>query len=1533
MTVVADVLAVFRGDTSDLEGASSRAATAVSGIHDAAAGGSGGSSGPALSSHFDAATSSVGDLAKRAGEGEAALDELGHKAEGVGNSLKQMVVPVLGAAGLGGLLDMAKNTTIEMQTLGVQFNAAFGGSGQSALHTAIGDANQFGVSIAAAGAAYQGLGLVTKGTSSELQSDFKAAADGAAGLGMSVDSVSGMLTNYYQLVQRVGGTGGTANRAATALLTSNLIDPTTANNLRLQANQGANAQSLLDTINTDIESRFGGAGKAQANTLGGQIQTFKNQFSEGTSGAFSSVTSGMQSGLKDLNKDMDSQGFKQATQDITGFIGAMAHGVEIIGPFAKTLAEVALDITAMLSHIPMLGEAVGVLVAAFLAWQAINIIQTITGAVRGLATLATAQGTVTSTTATSTAAIEAQTLALQANAGAAGASGAAAVERAGLSGIGSVGIGGVVPAASSASSVASDAEQTSMFGKLGTWMTSGMGLSVMGLVGSQIAGHVIGGQTGSAISTIGGMAGGGAMLGSMMGPEGTLAGAGIGAAAGLIVNAFQDSAQAQAANTAAVNNMANTWERDHPVASEGGLPTAAGINTHYQQAAGSLKEAYDKYIKENSAPGGKVQGQETGTFVNIPKDPTLQQMSQFITNPNTATDTNGETAATQEFQKASAQHRNEISNLSDIAKKGGMTVGGAESFATKNNIDISQPLAANVEAINNFTAALHTAQGSAEQISSSYNFIANQVGGQYGEQTANPNALIATAGKPEGLNAAQSQAQFFNLAGPNNANLDLSAQGMNINPQTLASGTTATPAGSTALGGASSVTNITPQEAQLLNATLSTTLQYTQALQGEQQAAFAVSQAEFGLSQAYFALSQAVFSAEQATFSLGRAQIANTVAQVTQASATVATSTAITSGYLPANANVAAALAQVTSLTAAQITAINSEVSSYNTLEAAMYGVQGSGMSLFTTYTTLTGAVQTLQAQTQQYQNLLNEPLQGTEQYSAAQEQYKVQEAAVQQQIDTLELQRVPTNDPRIQTLQAQLALLQAQADLSTQINTQGVGQQQFQIQQAQLGPQQSAATQLGAAQSMGALNTQLLAAQQALAPVNASYVALNSQLTVAQQKNSAVTGALQQQASADQGAITANNSLTVAANGVTSANNSLVAAHNAVHTAAFNVTTSQWSYQGSLVAVQTATNTLAGEFLGNFATALTDTQGYITNIGANFTSVTQGMSQAVSFLGQSSAASLSGNSLLASEYQTLIGLTGKGLVSAQQVAAVIAPGLSSMAGGGIGAAALGAADGGGPLLASGGTVTAGGTATLHAGEVVMTPGQVLQLVQQYGGGQAQQWVAAALHNGIESGAGASINELAGGIGPAAGIFQFEPGTWLGNGGGAFAGTQANGMSGASVANAAQQVQVFINASGGRGGESFGAWGPDFGVGYGGHTWPPAHGSKVANMIDSMFSQHFSNGGFVPGSGGVPIMAHGGEFVVSNAMLSQLNGSGVAGGGRGGGLTLQMPQGAVQVKIEVSGEGASSISSTLATELQNAVEDAFNQIMMKWNGA
>ena len=96
-----------------------------------------------------------------------------------------------------------------------------------------------------------------------------------------------------------------------------------------------------------------------------------------------------------------------------------------------------------------------------------------------------------------------------------------------------------------------------------------------------------------------------------------------------------------------------------------------------------------------------------------------------------------------------------------------------------------------------------------------------------------------------------------------------------------------------------------------------------------------------------------------------------------------------------------------------------------------------------------------------------------------------------------------------------------------------------------------------------------------------------------------------------------------------------------------------------------------------------------------------------------------------------------------------------------------------------------------------VSPAQVYAQVLAIGGTTVQAQVAAALVDGVES--DGDPTELSGGKGPAAGLFQYEPGTWLGQGGGQYAPV-------AQDASWQDQVAVFVH---GTASNNFGVGGPD----------------------------------------------------------------------------------------------------------------------------
>lgn len=143
-------------------------------------------------------------------------------------------------------------------------------------------------------------------------------------------------------------------------------------------------------------------------------------------------------------------------------------------------------------------------------------------------------------------------------------------------------------------------------------------------------------------------------------------------------------------------------------------------------------------------------------------------------------------------------------------------------------------------------------------------------------------------------------------------------------------------------------------------------------------------------------------------------------------------------------------------------------------------------------------------------------------------------------------------------------------------------------------------------------------------------------------------------------------------------------------------------------------------------------------------------------------------------------------------------------------------------------SVATGVYAGTGAAAGMVNPQQVATEIAHQGGNLQQQQIGAALVSGIESNGDPTVlaKDANGRVDPgmAAGLFQFQPGTWLSNGGGRFAPN-------AQSATWQQQVTVFINAT--KGGNYY-PWKPDLvpGGSYDGRPIGGAQpGSKVARYL------------------------------------------------------------------------------------------------------
>ena len=325
MGLVAEVMARFRADTSDLEAGAARAADVISHVGDGT---------ETIGNGFSAAGERARSFSDEVSRGSQTLGGLANSVEGVKEGFKHLVETAGVSLSIGAIVDTAKNYTEQIQQFGVEFKAAFGSNeaGNAALKQASSFADQYGVSLGSAASAMDQFQLAMKGSGvgqAQLNGIMKDAQDIAAGTGQSIDAVAGSLSNYYNLVQRSGT--ASAGRAATPLLSEHIIDPNTYNEIRIAASQGDNANQLLDMILKNAEKTYSGSGEALSKTLGGQLQTFRNLFEKGVGGLLGPVMgtggdnpTGVTAFLADINKALQAPQF-------TEFASKAAAGLEPVG--------------------------------------------------------------------------------------------------------------------------------------------------------------------------------------------------------------------------------------------------------------------------------------------------------------------------------------------------------------------------------------------------------------------------------------------------------------------------------------------------------------------------------------------------------------------------------------------------------------------------------------------------------------------------------------------------------------------------------------------------------------------------------------------------------------------------------------------------------------------------------------------------------------------------------------------------------------------------------------------------------------------------------------------------------------------------------------------------------------------------------------------------------------------------------------------------------------------------------------------------
>jgi hypothetical protein len=1288
MTVVADVLARFR--TEGLTDVSSQATATADSL------GRMGDPAQALHGHLSNAGDAASGLSGNLGAAGGVLDSITEKAHSAGGAIKEIAASFAGAASFGALLDMATRTTAELQTLGVQFNSTFGANGAEMLQNAVTYANNFGQSIASAGAAFSTFGQATRGGVENISKDMKDFADIAAGTGSTVDQVSSSISNYYQLVQRLGGSGGSASRFATTLLEQHIIDPATYNELRIQANKGATPNQLLNDILGDAEKEYGGAGKAEANTFSGRLQTFKNIFSESASGALSPITGGIGNILGDLSKGMQTSSFKTAETDVASFISTIGRGAEILLPFVKSMADIGLALGEVVSKSSILRPVIEALVAAFIAFEAIKIGSSLAMWVSSLAQGTTSGMAMRQSTISLTDAILALNEALAQNAQLmsidAGVSSAAVeanvAKTASVSTLaaGEVGLapatalGGEEGATVGGSALLNgDLLGGGVAGGLlargtGSLLTAsplavGAGIGIGGMLLSDVVGGAVGGSSGSTIKTVGSDVSIGAGVGAIAGNAipipgvgmavGAAVGAALGGVVGLITNHLQNASNAVASFADAVNAAAKVQQ------DSGGFSTG----TTATDVTGNVKAARSEVSASSSAD---YQYARSHGYASDPSNFEIANLPESLRGSRTA--------ANRRLSSYEDQQYNANANLGVIQAETGLSRGQASSFAQSNDINITQNLNGNLQnltaAIQAFSAKGGLQQFNAEQYSNILSTTGTVASGAAGESSFN---LDAELSKLTGLSGPAAYSQFSKQAFASGINL--SEYG--INPQSAATN------------------QMTSGQAEELNSQIEATQQLRDAYNALGQAEFAATQAAFGLAQAEFSLGQAQFQQGEAAFQAGRATLSMSVAMTTQRDSLSAVNTAITSGYLPANYNVAATMEQITSLSAGQRDAIMSEVSAYNAVEAAMYQVNAAGQSLYSTYTQLSGNVQVAQANMQGYQNTLGQTLQGVKAFQQAQESESMASAATSMAMAQLQLAGYSTSSPEYINAQRQAAIEQAQSTITTSQNTLGLGNEQFQISQAQMPPPQSFQAMLAAAQGVGALQGPLYSAQQALAAITPAYDSANTALQIQSQRNQALTSALNQQASADQGVITNFDNMRTANNALLTSTNGIAVAENGIATAQNSVKTSSQGIADAANNLTTAANNFEGNFSTQVVKAFTAMTTNINTIGTDTAKLGTKLVQTFALLNAEAEANAKAAAAQKPQYQqywssvaagesALVGSAGS--LSQSQLNAAVA-----------------VAFGNAPHFAEGGLVPGSGAmvAVVHGGEGVLTPTQM----------------------------------------------------------------------------------------------------------------------------------------------------------------------------------------------------------------------------------
>jgi hypothetical protein len=1216
MTVVGDLLLKFRGDASDLQASVAAVQTDLQKLAehpqniatglDAASQSAGG---------FQTASSGLTSIFSSGGAGDAlksGFGDIGAVVDSLKGKMLGFVAEATGAAGLGALVNIAKDLTGQLQVLGVQFDATFGPQGAAMLKQATTFANDMGITQTASAAAFQAVGLATKGIPGVNDSQIVTTSQNvAAGTGQSVDNIAQSIGNYVQLIQREGGQGGIGGRAATSLLEEHVIDPETYNVLRAQANAGYTASQLLQTILSDANKTYAGAGAAYAQTLPAEFQTLKNTVAEQAQNIFSPIWGGTTGGasggagdfIKKLTQDLKSSGFqdfeKEMRQVVTDAVqlgeslikigDAAVHMAAGLLPAVDAVAKLVTEVVDFLSHNDAMMKALEALAALMILKGPLT--TDAGGSAIGAAatSLGKSFGLVAAPTPTIAPEVEGLTTAesdkmligyLLAGGGA-----AAATEGSPGSGptttLSALGNLGSVAPSGDADEIAKhidglndhiDALKTATVGGL-SQVSDGVGNLPGKLASEAEMGAMMGGGLGSAekatspltsffkssgFGLLGGL--GGILLSQMipgkagssdLGDLGALARyTGTGAAAGFLAGDLLPLG---------------------PITGVPGAAIGAGLGALYGAYQDITKAPNQTSVENLQASNAANAWVNEHLVTSIPAGGT-----GYLTLQNNALLAQANLNA---IQAANSPQNNQYAAVAaaDERQYGvklftpeGAAVGAATNVNNtwQNNSAGAQKWLEMIETL----TPNHT-EASALQWATNNNW---NFGTKFDPQT-NPQAIqqmqaltseVAQLGQISAATANTIQTLGSAIAGEQGQTSIIpdKSRGWGTAMATAKQlGIDVTPYEFNPFTGGQVNTNapVVPQQyAQQMANNISSQQSLIDAMHSVTEASDAEYQAQFSLGQAQFSAKEAVFQQTRDIFQMS-------VAQTQGAEAVSSFGTAMTSDYVPAFAQAGSTVMQLVGSHKALGDIFMNEVAIVNKLEASYQAANLAYTEANNALTVMTDKVTALQV-------VANEPLQGSKAYAGTQEAFTVREAAIDQQMQALKLMNVPSMDPRMIQLQYEMNIAQAQAALSTDQYTQSLGKQQFAIQQAQLGPEVTYQAALAAADSIGHLNDSIFDQQQDVDNLKTSVDSINESYSIQDQKANAMYSALQNVASEDQAIINQTDGLRQAANAVKAANES-------VYEAELGMRNASWGYADALASMKEATWEAKGSISANF--------------------------------------------------------------------------------------------------------------------------------------------------------------------------------------------------------------------------------------------------------------------------------------------------------------------------------------------------------------